>query len=194
MLDTLVALWNLLRDGLSDADSKLLGEIYAGQLDANQNHAWAQTNKDDEHQDVVNLTLELTAMDLQLNLVGGTTPQREQLERWIKPIGSKFWNTHPDWELVVFIRRAPGEGFFIGAPWEEQARYSADEVIKKGFVSIRSTHGFGLDSAKKRLAYHLRRSWLRDEALDAGNQLVPMLASSVQDILPDLRQARNTTT
>lgn len=188
----LVRLWEAIRVQLPDADDKLLGQIYAGPLNVGYTNAWVQTNRDDEHQDVVNLTLELTASELQLNLVGGTTPQREQLEQWLKASGRAFWSAHPDWRLVVFVREAPGRNFFMGAPWEELARYPAGEMLNKGIVSVRSTHGFGLDAEWKRLAYHVGRAWPREHVLKAGDDLVETLVASVKDVLPALRQARNT--
>lgn len=190
--EALVALWGAIRSQLSDPDSKLLGQIYAGLIEVGDGGAWAQTNRDDENQDVVNLTLELTSRDLQLNMVGGTTPQREQLEKWLKGVRSAFWRAHPDWELVVFRREATGKGFFLKAPWRELARYSAAEMCTKGFVSVRSEHGFGLDPDRFRLAYHVRRSWTRDEVLVLGGDLLPTLVAATNDILPDLRRARTT--
>jgi hypothetical protein len=189
--EVLVELWTAIRAELSDPDSRLLGEIYAGPLESGSDNAWAQTNRDDEHQDVVNLTLELTAEELQLNLVGSTTPQREQLENWLRAAGSAFWRAHPEWELVVFIREARGKGFWMKAPWRWVARYSADEMSKKGIVSVRSKHGFGLDPDKERLAYHVGRRWARTE-VESNAELLATLTRAVQEVLPALRQARNT--
>jgi hypothetical protein len=65
-------------------------------------------------------------------------------------------------------------------------------MLGKGIVSVRSKHGLGLDPDKARLAYHLRRTWDREEALALDGDLASTLTAAVRDVLPALRQARTT--
>ncbi|KAB2847031.1 MAG: hypothetical protein F9K44_14270 [Hyphomicrobiaceae bacterium] len=162
----LIDLWAAVGDRLPEGQRSRLGEIYAGPIKATQAGAWAQTRRE-QGQDAVNLTIEISADQIDINVVGGTKPQAAQLEAWLRRRGAgEFWRASPDLELVFYRRSAHKKGarpVWQGARWELIRAYPASALARKGFSSLRIDHERDLDGGRtEHLAYHLSKKWARD--------------------------------
>src|SRR4051794_33704259 len=95
-------MWEAILEGLTADEAERLGEIHANQLPLDATVAAAQSNWGEPG---VNITIELTADDLQVNLVGWNAPQAGLLETWLAPGGSVRSDGVDGLELAVFRRR-----------------------------------------------------------------------------------------
>lgn len=84
-----------------------LGTVRHGKrFNKTYDHAWAQTHAE-KSENTANLTLELSAKELSLNLVGFYNEQFEKVRDWIRARpGRQFLKAHPDLTLVIFVRTA----------------------------------------------------------------------------------------
>lgn len=178
------AAWERVLDLMPDDDAKWLGTPEAGKLPRRETHAWAQTNRG---QHGTNLTLELGADELQLNLVGWNAHQAMRLATWL--------TTHPertpDLELVVYERRArpdnKGAPFWMHAQNTVCQRFAPEEVRAGAFGPWLEGWQHDADAKWTRLAYHLRRSWTRDQVLDRGEALAGEIGTLASQTIPLLR-------
>jgi hypothetical protein len=192
--EKLVELWREVRDeiGAEKFDS-VLGTIRAGRFDTGSERAWVQTN-DDKDSDFVNLTLEVDAQELTLNVIGWFDPQLEKLESWLrKPKAWRFLRTLPDWSLVVFIRQArvgkSGETMFKGAEGKERERIHLSETSPSNISTRLSGLRPQLEPEREKLALHLRRSWSPAEVAAEGD-MSSTIARAVEMWLAPIQEIR----
>ena len=119
--------WGEIREHLGpERFDKALGALYAGKLTSPWDHAWVQTNGElGSISKYVNLTLEIDATELSLNVVGWFDPQLDSLERWLrKPAAWRFLRQLKDWYVVIFVRTAHvgKRVVYRGAPGVERER------------------------------------------------------------------------
>jgi len=173
----------------------VLEEPRAGKFGRRAAAAWTQTNGAHEG-DLVNLTLELEADELSLNLVGWFDPQLEKLERWFRTRRAKeVLRTLDGWELLIFIRHAhvgpTGKATFQGAPGVLQDRFAITGVAPTNVVITLDGMRPRLDPTTEKLALHIRRGWSRQETL-ALSDVAVAVAPEVErwlDPLPQIRLA-----
>jgi hypothetical protein len=192
----LVDLWQEVREEIGPARfDPVLGEIRPGKrFRADSRTAWAQTNAE-KPEDFVNLTLEIEASELSLNLVGGYSEQFKKVEPWLrKPKAWSFLKEHPEFILVIFVRHATvgstGRAMWKGAKWIEEERRILGETSPTD-ISIRlTTIGARLDSKTEKPALHIRRAWTPAEmsAMEDASEI----AREVEAWLDPIQQIRIT--
>ena len=189
ILGILIGLWGVVAGRLPAPLVSQLGEIHAGDIKATDGGAWAQTGKE-QGKDVVNLTIEMQPDWIDLNIVGGTKPQADRLEKWLRGAGS-FWRENEDFELQVFRRSANTKGskpVWQGAAWYPIRGYAATEVARVGFTSIRIENQRQIDDDSENLAYHVKRKWSKDEAFGAPGPWLHELSNRAEVLVPLLRE------
>jgi hypothetical protein len=178
------AVWERVLELMPEDQAAWLGVVEAGKLPRRETHAWAQTNRG---QRGANLTLELGADELQLNLVGWNDSQASRLAKWLTSNPERA----PNMELIVYERTAKGDHkhapFWMHASHRELVRFAPVEVRSGGLAPWIETWNRTADLAWTRLAYHLRHSWTRDEALARGEHLAGDIAVLAAEALPLLR-------
>ena len=186
-------MWEAILDGLTAEEAQRLGEIHANQLPLHALVAAAQTNWGEYG---VNITIELTSEELQVNLVGWNAPQAELLESWLAPAGTVRPGDYDDLELAVFRRRPynyaqKGTG---KQPWWQKEHFKladrrpAAELAGRRLSDLTSEWRDDPDPAWEKLSYHLRRAWPRAAAVAAGPALIPELVDAVRVSLPLLAE------
>lgn len=187
------AMWEAILDGLKPNEAQRLGEIHANQLPLEATVAAAQTNWGESG---VNITIELTAEELQVNLVGWNAPQAELFEGWLAPAGIVRSDVGDKLELTVF-RRRPHNYSHKGSgktSWWQKERFELAERRPLVELAGKPLHDLTVgwredpDPAWEKLSYHLRRAWPRPVAVAAGPRLVPELVDAVRVLLPLLAQ------
>lgn len=186
-------MWEAILEGLTADEAERLGEIHANQLPLDATTAAAQTNWGE---DGVNITIELTADELQVNVVGWTAPQAGLVEAWLAPTGRVRSDNVEDLELAVFRRRPynydeKGSG---KRSWWQKERFEL--VDRKPFAELAGQPRRELEASWRndpdptweKLSYHLRRAWPRPVAVASGSTLVPELTDAVRALLPLLDQ------
>lgn len=190
----LVDLWSEVRDLVGpDRFDPVLGSIRFGKFSAQSHGAWTQTDAEKDS-DFINMTLEVDARELSLNVIGWFDPQLEKMERWLrKPAAWRLLRELPDWQLVVFVRKghvgANGKVVFKGAPGRELERIPFAETSPAN-ISMRLT-GIRprLDSATQKLSLHIRRAWT-PAAVPAGEALAETIAREVERWLQPIQDMR----
>jgi hypothetical protein len=192
----LTDLWQEVRKSLGPARfDPVLGEIRPGKkFSRDSKTAWAQTNAE-KPEDLVNLTLEIEATELSLNLVGGYSEQFKKVEPWLrKSEARRFLQEHPEFVLVIFIRHATvGQGSRVmwkGAKWVEEERMDLSRASLIDISTRLTTIGARLDDKTEKLALHIRRAWTPEE-LNAMND-VAEIAREVEAWLDPIQQIRTT--
>jgi hypothetical protein len=181
-------LWDAILPQLTGAERTALGEIHVGSLKANDDRMWAVTNWG---QDGVNLTFEIDADQVELDLVAWTADQAELFERWVSTPGAmEALNALGDaWEVIVWRRRAmksqSGTPFWMHGTSDviEQIPLPAPEDVADALAA----HRADCEPAWERIAYHLRRSWRRDTVLAAGETLADQALAALRQALPLLQ-------
>lgn len=182
-------LWGKVRDRVGEERfDAVLGPVRAGRFSASDDHAWVQTNGD-EDETIVNLTLELYVGELTLNLVGFYDGQFEKVRSWIaRRSGRHFLEAHPDLELVVFVKTgATGKGdkvMFKGARSEELERMRLSEVSPSALTLRLTTLAKQIHPRTQKLALHVRKGWGRQETEDPG--YLKELTTLVEDWMEEL--------
>lgn len=186
----LESLWGEVQDAVGpERFDETLGQVRAGQrFGAEDDHAWVQTHGEQDEA-TVNLTIELYANELTLNLVGFFDGQFDKVRGWIaRGSGRAFLRSHPELELVIFVRTARrgkgGRVMWKGARSEERGRLALSEESPAA-ISIRlTTLRRQIDPDLQKLALHVRRGWSRQEAeamADASE-----IAALVEDWIEEL--------
>lgn len=192
--DYLLETWREVRDriGASSFDP-VLGEVRAGRFERRAAGAWTQTNGEHEG-DLVNLTLEVEAEELSLNVVGWFDPQLEKVERWLRSrVAKDFLRTLEGWDLLIFIRKAhvgpSGTAIFRGAEGELRERLPLAQTSPAS-VSI-TLDGIRprLDSSTEKLALHIRRGW-SPKVVGTPAQLASAIAPEVERWLDPIQKIR----
>ena len=182
----LARLWRETRLHLDRADDQALGTVRVGETDKDHK-PWAQTN---EGEDRVNLTLELTSEQFELNMVGWKEEQADALKEWLQSVpGEKAINALDGYQVVAFARRAYKKTPSSRPWWQDEtirvlgvcpaSRFSAGWLV-------RQTLGLGSRKEEKP-AFHVRRAWSRSEADAIGDRLPAALATEIERLLPLLR-------
>ena len=192
----LTNLWQEVRESIGTSRfDPVLGEIRPGKkFGRDSKTAWAQTNAE-KPEDFVNLTLEIEATELSLNLVGGYSEQFKKVEPWLrKPQAWRFLREHPEFVLVIFVRHATvspgGKAMWRGAKWIEEERMILGQVSPIDISTRLTTIGAPLDGKTEKLALHVRRAWTPAD-LNAM-QDVSEIASEVEAWLEPIQQIRIT--
>jgi hypothetical protein len=189
----LASIWSKVKEELGlDFFRDVLGEVHVGNLGEGADGAWAQTNAD-AGSHVPNLTIELDANELNLNVVGGFDRQAECVERWLLA-GGGAGLAASSFELAVFCRTAKGgrngkKIVWQGAKWSLVERTPLSKltptVIKARLAELRKP----LEDKTQRLAFHIRKAWRRDAVLERKD-LPAELAREIKQLLPTLKEIR----
>jgi hypothetical protein len=184
------ALWDQVYARLPVKGRDALGDVHVGQLGL-ADHAWAQTHKE---QRVVNLTLEVSSKELQLNLVAWLERPAQQMLNWLRSPAAMALSEFDGYDLVLFQRRAGNYGRRDETRHAWWQREESDEVGHLLIGADATTDLLyllapidGWDSPWEKPACHLRRSWSRAVAVDAKLDLVPEISSEVEALLPLLK-------
>lgn len=187
---TLEELWGeVAREIGTERFRKALGTVRHGRrFNKTYDHAWAQTHAE-KTENTANLTLELSAGELSLNLVGFYSEQFEKVRDWIRGrSGRNFLKSHPDLILVIFVRTAQkGKGdrpMWKGAESDELLRLKLSEASPSDVTMRLSTVSSQIDSSIQKLALHVRRTWSREEALAMSD--VSEITSLVEDWMAEI--------
>lgn len=190
----LVDLWSEVRDLIGpDRFDPVLGSIRVGKFMARSDGAWAQTNSEKDS-GFINMTLEVEARELSLNVIGWFDPQLDKMESWLrKPAAWRFLRDLPDWLLVVFVREAnvgaDDRAVFQGAPGTERERIafadSSPANISTRLTGIRPH----LDPGREKLALHIRRAWAPAD-IPAGEALAETITREVERWLQPIQDMR----
>ncbi|HEY5710073.1 MAG TPA: hypothetical protein VIS51_11850 [Solirubrobacterales bacterium] len=166
-----------------------LGTVRHGKrFNKTYDHAWAQTHGE-KTENTANLTLEISAGELSLNLVGFYNEQFEKVRDWIrgKP-GRNFLKSHPELILVIFVRTAQkgkgGRSMWKGAESDELQRLTLSEASPSDVTMRLSTLSSQIDPDTQKLGLHVRRTWSREEALAMSD--VSEIASLVEDWMAEI--------
>jgi hypothetical protein len=192
----LTDLWQEVREaiGLARFDP-VLGEVRPGKkFGRDSKTAWAQTNAE-KPEDFVNLTLEIEATELSLNLVGGYSQQFKKVEPWLrKPKAWRFLREHPELVLVIFIRHATvspaGKVMWKGAKWIEEERMILGQISPIDISTRLTTIGARLDGKTEKLALHVRRAWTPADV--SAMEDISEIASEAEAWLEPIQQIRVT--
>jgi hypothetical protein len=166
-----------------------LGTVRHGKrFNKTYDHAWAQTHAQ-KSENTANLTLEISAEELSLNLVGFYDEQFEKVRDWIRGrSGRHFLRSHPELILVIFVRTAQrgkgGRVMWKGAESDEIERLKLSEASPSDVTMRLSTLRSQIDSSIQKLALHVRRTWSREEALAMSD--VSEIASLVEDWMTEI--------
>jgi hypothetical protein len=185
----LEGLWGTVRDRVGEERfDPVLGPIRAGKFGASDDHAWVQTNGD-EDETTVNLTIELDGDELTLNLVGFYDGQFEKVRSWIaRRSGRRFLGSHPDLDLVVFVKTgATGKGnrvMFKGAKSEELERMRLSEISPSAVTLRLTTLAKQIQPRTQKLALHVRKGWDRQEIeeLDYLTELTRLIEDWMEEL------------
>ena len=119
--------------------------------------------------------------------MGWNDSQASRLAKWLTSNPERA----PNMELIVYERTAKGDHkhapFWMHASHRELVRFAPVEVRSGGLAPWIETWNRTADLAWTRLAYHLRHSWTRDEALARGEHLAGDIAVLAAEALPLLR-------
>jgi hypothetical protein len=192
----LTGLWQEVRGRIGAARfDPVLGEIRPGErFGCGSKTAWAQTNAE-KPEDFVNLTLELEAAELSLNLVGGYSEQFKKVEPWLRRSEARrFLKEHPEFALVIFIRHAKvgkrGRVMWKGAKWVEEERVTLSQVSPIDISTRLTTIGARLDDKTEKLALHVRRAWTPADL--ATMKDISEIAAEVEAWLDPIQEIRTT--
>ncbi len=171
----------------------VLEEARAGKFGRRAAGGWTQTNGNHEG-DLVNLTLEVEAEELSLNLVGWFDPQLEKVERWFRTRKAReVLRTLEGWDLLIFVRQAhigpSGKATFQGAPGELRERFPIAGTAPSNVVITLDGMRPRLDPTTERPALHIRRGWRRGE-VEAMSDVAEAVAPEVERWLNPLQEIR----
>jgi hypothetical protein len=192
----LVSLWQEVRESIGPAGfDPVLSEVRPGRKFGRESKtAWAQTNAE-MPEDFVNLTLEIEAGELSLNLVGGYSEQFKKVEPWLrKPNAWRFLREHPEFVLVIFVRHATvspkGRVMWKGAKWIEAERMTLGQISPIDISTRLTTLRSRLDSETEKLALHIRCPWTPAEMSTMED--ITEIAAGVEAWLEPIHQIRIT--
>ncbi len=185
----LTALWEEVLKLLPDGDREDLREIHVGQLGL-ANTAHAQTNW---RKRGVNLTTELYSNELQVNMVGWLQDEARRFKHWlVSDGGQRRLKELTDHQLVVYCRQAGNiDKRESGAkPWFQRERVrplgsSAAEEASREWISGLLDQ---VDERWEKSAFHLRRTWSKDDVLAEGKGIAREVTDEVERLLPRVRE------
>ena len=181
--------WERVADELDTDESVLLGRFASGRLRLHDPNAWARTNSGEQ---VINLSLELSQHELQLNLVGWNHDRAERLLAWLgSPMGREVTEGLRGFEVVLFEREATadhaGGPYWLRETKREVVRFDAARLADGRFSGWVSDWRARTDETWRMLAVVVRRTYSRAEVVGAGERIVSVLVSDVRRLLPALR-------
>jgi hypothetical protein len=192
----LLGIWEDVRNRIGpERFDPVLEEPRAGKFGRRAAAAWTQSNGAHEG-DLVNLTLEIEADELSLNLVGWFDPQLEKVKSWFRTRRAKeVLRTLDMWDLLIFVRQAhvgpSGKATFQGAPGVLRDRFAITEVAPTNVVITLDGMRRRLDPVTEKLALHIRRGWSRQEVMampDVAVAIAPEVERWLEP-LPEIRLA-----
>lgn len=168
-------------------EARELGEIRAGISDSHDK-PWAQSN---DGEDRVNLTLELKADQLELDLVGWKENQSDALKDWMQSVkGEDAINALDGYQVVAFAREGYKKTPESRPWWQDETivelGFCPASQFNAGWVS-RQMMGIAADRREVKPAFHIRRAWTREECAEVGDALPRAIAVEVKRLLPILR-------
>ena len=190
------SIWERIKEEVGPAEfNRTLGEIYVGNLGSAADHGWAQTHAEDTS-GLPNLTIEITADEAMINLVGWFDWQLAKTRQLLMSrVGTEFVSNNPEYELIIFKRMGhPSKDgkkvVWQGARHEFVSRTpfsgsSADELSR----TIDSFVG-SVSPKLEKASIHIRRSWPKEEAV-GNNELPAEMAAEVERLLPVLEATRS---
>ncbi|MFL5898243.1 MAG: hypothetical protein ACJ76D_07235 [Solirubrobacterales bacterium] len=190
----LLGIWEEVRQRLGpERFDPVLEAARAGRFGRRAAAAWTQTNGKHEG-DLVNLTLEVEAEELSLNVVGWFDPQLEKVEGWFRTRRAKeLLRTLDGWDLLIFVREAhvgpSGRATFQGARGVLRERFPITEVAPTNVIITLDGMRPKLESATEKLALHIRRGWRREEVLELAD-VAAAVTPEVERWLDPLREIR----
>lgn len=186
--DRVEKLWKAVMPRLTPEEQHVLGEIRVGNLKETDDRVWAVTNWGE---DGVNFTFELAPNQLELDLVAWNAHQADRFEKWLASSqGHASLDQVTGFELVVWRRRAmkskSGTPFYMHATNTEVESFSLPAPTDL----LQRLKGFRADCERdwELLAYHLRKSWPREEVLDLQEHLVDEAVTSLKSAIPVLAE------
>lgn len=178
----LEGLWEMVSEVLTEREVERIGPVRVANIKATDQNVAAFG---DAGPGRANLTIEFGCDDLQLNVVGWNVTQATRLERWL---GNASLEALNDYRLVLWRRTAHRD--HKGAPYWQLSTQTEIERIDLSAADgadvadrIAACHA-RLDSTWDKLAFHLRRSWDRDEVVQKGEAIIPGLATEVSRLVP----------
>jgi hypothetical protein len=177
-------LWEVIEERLSQQERDQLGDIRVANLKVTDEAAAAFGDLGSGN---VNLTLEFGVQELQLNLVGWNLEQATRLEAWLLH-GQENLDVLDGYELVAWARRAvrskAGNPYWQLTTQEELERVGLDNMSPSELARQLGMIHHQLEPRWEKLAFHLRRSFPRDQVIAAAEEIVPLLAVEVRRLLP----------
>lgn len=198
----LSTIWTAIREPaipecLRSDELLLLGEIdRPNQLPMNAHVAAMFSNRGES--DHVNVCIELTPCQLQVNLVGWTQSQAKRLADSLAPPPARTIRSEAlaeDLELAVFRRRPEGDKRWnrgVKEIFEQMPCHRVADLAGKPINEVldEQPEEWRTDPDSRWVfpAYHLRRAWPRDYVVGIGSRIVPEVAEAVRGFLPLLGQ------
>jgi hypothetical protein len=183
------ALWEKALGVLDPSEADQLGEVHIGTVRANEERVWGTTNW---HEGGSNLDAQVGDGELVLNLVGWDATQAMVFGRWLTspPAGAALRQLRKH-ELIVWKRRAmksaSGRPFWMHETSSILDRVSAAQLAKQDHRQSRLERWQDqLEPGWEILAYHVRRTWSAEEAVQLGESLASEFAAEVRRLLPIL--------
>jgi hypothetical protein len=186
----LASLWREVYALLPTPARRSLGEVHVGQLGPTD-HAWAQTHKKERK---VNLTLEISSESLQLNLVAWLERPAQRMLEWLRSADARALARFDGYDLVLYRRRAGNYEQRANGPRPWWQRESSSELgrLRAGAdaaeLAALLAQADDWESGWEKPAFHLRRTWSRAEAVEAGMALVAAVGGEVERLLPLLEE------
>jgi hypothetical protein len=176
-------LWELMEEQMSESERNQLGRIHVANLKVTDDQVAVFG---DLGVGKVNVTSEFGQRDLQLNLVGWNAEQAARLEQWI--LGDAERDSLTGYELVPWVRKAheaaSGKPFWMLSTQIECNHIELDRATRPEIAQRLDAIREQLDPKWQRLAFHVRRTFSKEEVVDAGEEIVPRLAAEVKHLLP----------
>jgi len=158
----------------------MLGTVHVGK-DSTVPFAFTTT----EHPERVNLSLELPADRLELNVVGWRMAQAKKMQSWLRTYDAeKALRRLDDHQVVVYVRTAYKKSADAKPYWQREEVDELGSRAAKHYDALwlvkHSMNHYGKGTA---LAFHIRRSWNWAE-LVSHEDAVDTLTEEVRRLLP----------
>lgn len=192
----LASIWERIKEQIGTEEfARTLGEIYVGNLGNTADHGWAQTNADDQS-GLPNLTIEISAEEAMVNLVGWFDLQLSKTRQLLMTeSGARFVEDNPEYELVLFKRKGhPSKNgrhvVWQGAKHELISRTAFADASAETLVRMVADFELALDPKLEKASIHIRRSWNKEGAV--WNHDLPVeMAKEIRRLLPVLEITRS---
>ena len=167
-----------------------LGGVRVGHIKKKSTGAFSQSHANDpKSTERPNLTVELYAPEVSVNLIGWFDGQLKIVRHWLATAsGEEFVKDNPDYELVIFKRMAP-KGVWQGADGPVVDRIPLGGSTGASLVGRIDELESRLNPKTEKLSLHVRRAWPRKEAI-GNDELAGEMAREVERLIPVLELVR----